>query len=148
MGSAANIKMGPGVFTLGATSYFTDGSCEAGMNADISKGRPSELSLACALAFTERAPFIKGTIVEVNATSAADFWDCTAASWGLPTDKTPSSVAASLVCGGTTYTLTTGFVSEYGSVSVGDGEMVNVSVGVEGYSPSGSSAAGSIVTAP
>jgi hypothetical protein len=145
---AASIKMGPGVFTLGANTYYTDGSIEAGMNADISKGRPSTLSLAVALAITERAPFIKATIIEANATSAADFWDCTAASWGLPADKTPTSVACTAAVGGTTYTLTTGYVSEYGSVSMADGEMVGVAVGVEGFSSDGSTAAGSIVTPP
>lgn len=146
MGAATAVKMGPGVFTLAGTAYFTDGATEAGMNADISKGRPSELSLACALAITERAPYLKGTIIEVNATSLASAWDCTAASWGSPSDKTPSSIAASLVCGGTTYTLTTGFISEYGSASIGDGEMVNVAVGVEGFSANGTAAAGSIAT--
>lgn len=143
---AAAIKMGPGVYTLGANTYYTDGSIEAGMNADISKGRPSSLSLAVALAITERSPFIKATIVEPNATSAADFWDCTAATWGLPADKTPTSVASTAVCGGTTYTITTGFVSEYGSVTMSDGEMQGVGVTVEGYSSDGATAAGSIVT--
>lgn len=145
--TAAAVKMGPGVFILGGNTYYTDGGMEAGMIGDISKGRPSSLSLAVALAITERAPVLKATIVEANATSLADAWDCTAASWGLPADKTPSSVAASVACGGTTYSLTTGFVSEYGSVSIADGEMNGVAVAVEGYSSDGSTAAGSIVTA-
>jgi len=143
---ATAVKMGPGVFILGGNTYFTDGSMEAGMNGDISKGRPATLSMAVALAITERAPVLKATIIEANATSLADAWDCTAASWGLPADKTPSSVAASIAAGGTTYSLTTGFVSEYGSVSFGDGETHAVGVTVEGYSPDGATAAGSIVT--
>lgn len=143
--TAGSIKMGPGVFILGGNTYYTDGSIEAGMNGDISKGRPSTLSLAVAVAITERSPFLKATLVEANATSLADAWGCTAASWGLPADKTPATVAASAACGGTTYSLTTGFVSEYGSVTISDGEMVGVGVTVEGFSSGGVTAAGSIV---
>ena len=140
-------RFGVATATIGALACYTTGSCECGIEGSTEFGRVAELSVPNACVFSARQPFITVACAEIAQASMVILWDITAAKFCDPADKTPTDTAVTLVHGATTYTLTTGVITSYGSISFGETETAGVSVTYTGYDADGTGGCGSVADA-
>jgi len=147
MGTIASTRFGVATATIGSLTCFTTGSCECGIEGSTEFGRVAELAVPNAVVFSSRQPFITVACAEVSGAALSDLWDIDITKFCDPTDKTPTDTTCTLVHGATTYTITAGVVTSYGSVSFGETETAGVSVTYTGYDPNGAGGCGTVADA-
>ena len=146
MADITNAGIGPGVITLVATTFHTQGPPVCGIEADTPMLMPDALSVACDSAHTSFTPYAKASLVEVSKAIVDIAWGLTASGvLGNPVIKSPiAGIAVVVTWDQLIVTLTEALTVDQGEISADNGGYIKMDVTYKGISSDGVTAAGSV----